>query len=196
MLWSTTLPTDYDSGGIVEVVNNVTTHSGKQAVHVKKGNNGQGFLQLEGAPVFPFSGDKLYVRAYLMVPEWPQNHVSWMELGSAENEKSEVRIGAHQGVMQVNHWPGDEDQIADSVVFKANEWTCVEYSYELSTKSLQVWLEDELIDSLTVEGGIFARPGTEVAAVPIEAVRFGAEIAATEIWFDDIQIATSPIGCQ
>ena len=79
--------------------------------------------------------------------------------------------------------------------FEALQWTCVEYSYELSTKNLQVWLDGELVEALSVEGGVFARPGTEVDAVPFEAARFGAEIAATEIWFDDIKIDTSPIGC-
>jgi hypothetical protein len=193
--WTTTLPTEYDSGGIVSVVGD-KAHGGTKSVYVKKSNNGQSFLQLTHASVFPFAGTKIYVRAYINVPEWPTNHVSWMEVGSATNEVDEMRIGAHQGVMQVNHWPGDQDQIAEGITFAANEWHCIEYAYDAATAGLEVWLDDTKIDALTVVGGVFARPGAPgVPAPPINAVRFGTEIAATEAWFDDIAVGTGPIGC-
>lgn len=192
--WTTTLPQQYDSMGIVAVVGD-KAHSGSQSVHVKKGNDGQAFLQLTDAAVFPFAGSKIHVRAFINVPEWPTNHVSWMEVGTPVNEEHELRVGAHQGVLQVNHWPGDQDQIAEGIAFAANEWHCIEYSYDTATSTIEVWLDDTKIDALTA-AGTFARGGTPPGGFPpIEAVRFGAEIAATEAWFDDIAVGSGPIGC-
>lgn len=191
--WTTTLPTNYDSQGIVAVQSG-TGHSGSKFVHVKKGNDGQAFLQLIDPAIFPFQGPKVYVRAYMRVSEWPSNHVSWMEVGSATNEASEMRFGAHQGVLQVNHWPGDQDQIAEGVTFNVNEWTCIEFSYEPGAKTLMVWVNEEAVPALTVEG-TFARGGAFDPAPPISAIRFGTEIAATEADFDDIAVSLLPIGC-
>lgn len=192
--WTTTLPQEYDSAGIVAVVSD-KAHSGSNSVYVKKGNDGQAFLQLTDAAVFPFAGSKIHVRAFINVPEWPANHVSWIEIGTPVNEEHELRVGAHQGVLQVNHWPGDQDQIAEGISFAVNEWHCIELSYDTSTSTIEVWLDDTKIDALTA-AGTFARGGTpEGGFPPIEALRFGAEIQATEAWYDDIAVGTGPIGC-
>jgi len=191
--WTTTLPTYEGHGGIVAVQSG-TGHSGSKFIHVKKSGEGQAFLQLKDAAVFPFTGSKIYVRAFMRVSEWPSNHVSWMEVGATTNEQSEMRFGAHQGFLQVNHWPGDQDQVAYGVTFNVNEWACIEYSYEPGTKTLMVWLNDEPVPELTVEGS-FARGGAFDPAPPIQAVRFGAEIAANEADFDDIAVSTDFIGC-
>lgn len=191
--WTTTLPTSYDSMGVVEVRSG-EAHSGSKLMYVKKGNDGQAFLSLQDPKVFPFSGAKVHVRAWLKVSEWPANHVSWMEVGAVKNEESEMRFGAHQGVLQVNHWPGDQDQIAEGVTFDINTWACLEYSYEPGTKTMKVWLNGEPVEALTV-AGTFARGGAFDPAPPIAALRFGAEIAAMDIYFDDIAVGTDYIGC-
>lgn len=191
--WTTTLPTNYDSQGVVAVQSGAG-HSGSKFIYVKKGNDGQAFLQLIAPAVFPFSGSKLHVRAFMKVSEWPSNHVSWIEIGSTTNEESEMRFGAHQGVLQVNHWPGDQDQIAEGVTFPVDQWACIELAYEPGAKKLEVWLNDEPVPALTVNGS-FTRGGAFDPAPPIDAIRFGAEIAATEAYFDDIAVSAGPIGC-
>lgn len=191
--WTTTLPTEYDSGGKVEVTTSVAAHSGSKSVYVKKGNNGTGYLQMEGAPVFPFTAAKIHVRAYIRLSEWPESHAAWMEVGAVTNEENELRWGANEGVLQVNHWPGDQDQIADGVSLSVGEWHCIEYSYEPSTLTMEVYLEGAKVEALTVVGS-FVRGGA-FTTVPIDAVRFGAEINTTEAWFDDIAISDAFIGC-
>jgi hypothetical protein len=183
----------YDSMGIVEVTSS-KAHSGTQSIHVKKGNDGQAFLQIEGAPVFPWAGGAIYVRAYFQVAGWPSNHVSWMEVGATTNEADEFRFGAHEGVLQINHWPGDQDQIAAGQALTANEWHCYEYLYDPTAKKIRVWVEGAEIAGLAADGGV-ARGTITGAWPPIAALRFGAEIASDEIWFDDIAVSTSPIGC-
>ncbi len=192
-IWTTTLPTEYDSMGVVEVVEG-EAHSGNRAIRVVKGNDGQAFLQLADASVFPFSGSVLFVRAFIKLATWPENHASWIEVGAATNEMSEIRLGAHQGVLQVNHWPGDQDQIAPDVTMSTDTWHCLEMSYDPGQKAVQVWLDDVEVPALSVMGS-FERGGTFDPAPPLDAVRFGAEIAGTEAWFDDIAVGTEHIGC-
>lgn len=200
-LWSTTLPTDYDSGGVVSVVDDVA-HSGSQSVYVKRGSNGATHLQVS-APVFPFAGSTLYVRTWLRIPEWPSNHVSWIELGSAANDENELRIGAHLGAMQVNWYrpSGEPDQRDPDFTLEPMTWHCIEFMLDVDSPLLKVWINGENAPNLTVtdwalggENGSGTMPIPEWS-VPLEALRFGAEIAAPEVWFDDIVVATEPIGC-
>jgi hypothetical protein len=194
-VWTSTLPTTYDSGGIVQVTSG-KAHSGMNYVRVKKGNDGQAFLQMEGAPVFPVASGPLYVRAWVNVPEWPPAaHVSWMEIGAKMNEQSEVRFGTNLGVLQTNQYPPDSDQRADGVVFAANEWHCLEYMYEQSSGSVKVWLDDKAVDALTITGGSFGGK-VSMPFPPMNAIRFGAEINATEALFDDIAIGKTHLGCK
>src|SRR5690606_12241344 len=121
-----------------------------------------------------------------------------IEVGAATNETSEIRLGAHQGVLQVNHYSGkgEQDQIAPDVAMSVDTWHCLEMSYEPGQKAVQVWLDNEPVPALTVMGS-FERGDNDGfdPAPPLEAVRFGAEIAATEAWFDDIAVGTEPVGC-
>lgn len=192
-VWTNSLPTEYDSMGIVRV-DSSKAHSGSNSIYVKKGNDGQAFLQMDAAGIFPVSSGPIHVRAWLLTPEWPSNHVSWMEVGAVKNEENEIRVGAHLGVLQVNQYPPDSDKRADGVTFAANEWHCIEYAYDAADGSFHVWLDDAPVDDLTVVAGDFN--GTVLTPwPPIAAVRFGAEINTTEAWFDDIAISNAPIGC-
>jgi hypothetical protein len=192
--WTTTLPTNYDSGGVVDVQTGSGAHGGSKFVYVKKGGDNQAFLQLKDPRVFPFSASKIHVRAFIKVATWPSSHASWMEVGTVKNEEAEMRFGAHEGVLQVNHWPGDQDQIAAGVKFDVDTWTCIEYSYEPGTKTLKVWLNEQPVDALTVVGS-FARGGAFDPAPPIDAIRFGAEINGTDAYYDDVVVHTDFIGC-
>jgi hypothetical protein len=181
--------------GVVAVVND-KAYSGSNSVYVKKGNNGQAFLQLTDSSVFPFAGTKIYVRTYILIPEWVSGHTSWLEVGATVNETDEMRIGANGGELEVNHWPGDEETRAPGVTMTAETWHCLEYAYDSATAGLEVWLDDTKIDALSVVNGEFGNsPGNNVSAPPLQTIRFGAEIAATEAWFDDVAVSTEPIGC-
>lgn len=186
---------EWDTAGVASVVGD-KSHSAPNSAYVKKGSANQGWLQLKDASVFPFSGDKLHVRAYINVPEWPSGHTSWMEIGATVNEQNEMRVGSNSSMLEVNHYPGDEETVAPGITLTPNLWHCLEYAYDKAANNLEVWLDGTKIEALNVVGGEFGNaPGSSVAPVPIEAVRFGAEIAATEAWFDDIVVGTSLIGC-
>jgi hypothetical protein len=69
----------------------------------------------------------------------------------------------------------------------------LEYSYEPGAKAFRVWLNDQPLEALTLMGMVGGRPLDPVP--PIEAVRFGTEVNATEAFFDDIAVHTDHIGC-
>src|SRR5690606_36766552 len=82
-----------DASSVVEVVAN-KAHSAPHSVYVKKGGWNTTFLQLVDSSVFPFASDKIHVRAYINLPEWPSSgHTSWMEVGSTTNDADEMRVG-------------------------------------------------------------------------------------------------------
>lgn len=192
--WTTSFE-EWDTAGAASIVSDKFL-SPPHSAYVKKGGANHGWLQLTDASVFPFAGNKIHVRAYINIPEWPSGHTSWMEVGATTNEQSEMRIGANSSMLEVNHYPGDEETVAPGVTMTANTWHCLEYAYDKAANSLEVWLDETKIEALNVVNGEFGNaPGTSVTPPPIDAVRFGAEIIATEAWFDDIVVGTGPIGC-
>jgi hypothetical protein len=194
--WATTIDTSWDATASVTVVTN-KARSAPNSVYVKKGGMDSTFLTLVDPAVFPFSGNKIHVRAYINLPVWPASgHATWMEVGSAVHNESEMRIGAHQGVLEVNHWPGDEETIAPGVTLTPDTWHCLEYAYDKAAVSLEVWLDGTKVEALTVTNGIFGNSAQSVSPPPIDELRFGAEInGANEAWFDDIAVGTEYIGC-
>lgn len=111
-----------------------------------------------------------------------------------------ARIGANIGQLDVNHWPGDQEQRADAAIM-SDTWHCVELQVDGVASELRVWL-DEALPDLTVTDWTTPPGGEGNNTTPLldwaptfESVRLGWELGAGEIWYDDVVISTAPIGC-
>jgi len=196
-LWTMAL---VGSNGTI-TVDNSQAYSGAQSVHIHH----EGFSTFMAAnSVFPVPDNRFYGRAYMRVAGGlTQGHVTWIEAGVAANDIDEARIGSNIGQLDVNHWPGDEEQRAN-VPLMPDTWHCIEFLYDGTNHELRIWFEGEAIPGLTVTdwtippGGEGNNPNNPIPewAPSFESVRFGWELGGNgDIWFDDIALATTRVDC-
>ncbi len=195
-LWTMAL---VGSNGTI-TVDDSQAYGGQKSVHIHH----EGFSTFMAANgIFPVENNTFYGRVYMRVAGGlTQGHVTWIEAGVAANDVDEARIGANIGQLDVNHWPGDEEQRAD-VPMQPDTWHCLEFLYDGEHHEMHIWFEGEEVPGLTVTdwtippGGEGNNPNNPIPdwAPQFESVRFGWELGSGDIWFDDVALATSRIGC-
>ncbi len=194
-LWTMAL---VGSNGTI-TIDDSTAHSGAQSVHVHH-EGFSTFMAAEG--VFPTPDNSFFGRVWFRLDAGlPQGHVTWIEAGVQANDVDEARIGANLGQMDVNHWPGDEEQRAD-VAVQAQTWHCLEFEFNGAAHEIRVWFEGQEVPGLhvtdwtTPPGGDGNNQNPLIDWAPeFESVRFGWELGGGDIWFDDIALATARLGC-
>jgi hypothetical protein len=179
-------------------------HGGNQSLHVTPNNGYSTLLAIEGSPLFPAPTNTFFGRVWLLVPTLPASaHVIWLEAGDVTNDTHEVRIGMNLGFLQTNlYFNGEVDLRDPSATMAANTWMCVEF--KMGPDELVVWLNGT--QSTGVSTTNWARVGNgangggnSIAnwSPTYAAFRLGWELnPGTEIWYDDVALGYSRIGCQ
>jgi hypothetical protein len=180
-------------------------HASSKSLHVNPNNAFHTMAMVKGAPVFPLTGGVLYGRAYVRISgAMPSNHTIWIEAGSVMNDVAETRIGANIGAMDINRWPGDTEQRAPSAKLTAGQWQCLEWMFDQQNSVASVWLDSNEITDLHVTNWVAPMQQNGNNSTPIlnwapdyEAIRFGWELNGSggEIWFDDVALGYTRIGC-
>jgi hypothetical protein len=107
--------------------------------------------------------------------------------GTCGGEKTQFSDGASDGGAG---WNGTT---TESVLLNANEWYCVEIMFDGPSHEAQVWIDDVEATGLHV---------TEASMCPAWSptythIKFGAGANANvgNVWYDEVAVSTTPIGC-
>lgn len=145
---------------------------------------------------------EVFGRVFLRLAATPsQAHFIWVEVGTAGNDQHEMRLGHNVGQLQSNHFLNGEQDIRDqSRQLVADQWYCLEFFMADNPDSLRVWLDGEetALSTDDYTAGEGAQGNTNPLAdfiPPLEALRIGWELQNGSVWFDDVALASSQIGC-
>lgn len=160
----------------------------------------------------PASTNKVYLRAYVWLTaklgQNPgNNHETLLGVrGTPGGANDEVRFGEIKGVIGTNEVPSDDispkmDQWGLGPVIPAGEWNCIEVAFlgDSANHKVQAWsngTEVHVVDEPSDwnNGALGATFLTNKFAEVIIGWHSFSNYA-NEIWFDDIIVATEPIGC-
>jgi hypothetical protein len=146
--------------------------------------------------------NEVFGRVFLRLAATPsQAHFIWVEVGTAQNDGHEMRLGHNVGHLQSNHFLNGEQDIRDqNRQLVADQWYCLEFQMDNNPEQLRVWLDGE--ETALSTTNYTAGPGAEgngnaVADFipPLEAFRIGWELQNGTVWFDDVALANARIGC-
>jgi hypothetical protein len=146
------------------------------------------------------------VRFWIRVSnEFTSGHSTFVEAGPDNtNNETEIRVGFHVNQLEVNRMPGDAEQLSNGgnyndpnsgIHFAINTWYCLEVLFDGSHDELRVWFGDNEVPELHVTDW---NRGDTGWSPKYEAIRFGYEKysgPSMQVWYDDIAIGTSRIGC-
>jgi len=179
-------------------------HGGNQSLHVAPSNGFSTLLAIEGAPLFPAPSNTFFGRVWLLVPTLPPTaHVIWLEAGDVTNDTHEVRIGMNSGFLQTNlYFNGEVDLRDPAATMTANTWMCVEF--KMGPDELVVWLNGTQSTGVSTTNWARVGNGANGGGNPVTgwsptyaAFRLGWELnASSDIWYDDVALGYSKIGCQ
>lgn len=205
------------NGMLLAVVDTTHAHSGTKALRVKSDGAP---VQLTKALM---SGmNKLYVRVWVYMTrklgqqtDMSANHETLIALrGKSGDVNNEIRFGEIKGTVGVNETPSDN--IAPTMdkwhkssgpLVPASTWACIEVAFlaDSSPNTLRSWQNGAALFDVTSVGTdqwqnnsvtadwLAQKFGGAPSEVVIGWQSFSS--AANEIWFDDLVLSTSPIGC-
>ncbi|KAF4406374.1 hydrolase [Streptomyces lycii] len=151
----------------------------------------------------------LHVRFYVRhTTALPAAHVTFLAMHDPNDGGKDLRMGGQNGALQWNRESDDAtlpeqspNGVALSRPLPLDEWTCVEYGIEGST--LETRVNGEVVEGLVVDG----TPTHDIdrqwlnkagwSPAPTD-LRLGWESygdGADTLWYDDVAVGTSPIGC-
>ncbi|HJP76427.1 MAG TPA: hypothetical protein VJ914_19320 [Pseudonocardiaceae bacterium] len=139
----------------------------------------------------------------------PTGHVTFLAMNNAADNNTALRLGAQNGALMWNRQSDDAtlpDEspagVADSFVLPTNRWTCVEFGVD-GSGDLDTWVNGTAVPGLT-ENGV-AAPGITDQWLArgnwrpnLTDLGLGWESYADQtdtLWFDDVALGTSRIGC-
>jgi hypothetical protein len=118
----------------------------------------------------------------------------------------EVRFGEVKGYIGTNEVPSDDftpklTQPNTSTIVP-NRWACVEVAFlaDQSPHTLTAWVDGAMVHSITstpAQWEHMTLTSTWMAGKFVEAVIGWQSFSGidTDLWFDDVVLSTSPIGC-
>ncbi len=160
----------------------------------------------------PPGTNKVYVRAYVWLTNKlgqnpGNNHETLIGVrGTPGGANDEVRFGEIKGVIGTNEVPSDDisptqDQWGMGPVIPAGEWNCIEVAFlaDTATHEVRAWNNGTEVHAVNApEQWNNGALGTDFLTNKFSEFIIGwhsFSSYANEIWFDDIIVATAPIGC-
>ena len=218
--WSVTMgcnPNMQDTaadGGLLVGVDNSQSHTGKNSLRVIGGDS-CGYYIVNTSAFSSLANGPLYARFYARFsgPSTP-NHNGFLSMAAATGDAGgdHIRLGFQDQVIAWNA-QGSDSTLPDmdtqgttlSTMTNPNNWDCIEFSVDYKVGDIQFWLNGTPIQGLS-----FAESQTPVQGVndqwakggpkvPFKVTSFGLGWLALNnqytVWFDDVALANSRIGC-
>lgn len=182
-------------------------HGGTKSLHVNASSQPAMLTR-----ALPQGTNKIYVRAYVWLTNKlgqnpGHNHETLLGVrGTPGGANDEVRFGEIKGVIGTNEVPSDDisptmDQWGMGPLIAAGEWNCIEVAFlgEAEPHEVRAWNNGTEVHAVNSadqwQNGVL---GTDFLTGKFNEFIIGwhsFSSYANEIWFDDIIVATQPIGC-
>lgn len=121
-------------------------------------------------------------------------------------------------LLDLNHIPTDRTMCSSGLVsggnpndfanpgvtLEADRWYCVELFFDTVVGEFRLWIDEDEVEVLHATADSWCPPGQpqctapEPWPIPMTLVKFGTQVyngTAGTIWYDDLELGTTPIGC-
>jgi polysaccharide lyase-like protein len=206
--WSIVTPDCSGSGALA--IDDSEAHSGMRSLKVTGAAGYCNHVFLGTTATATLEGMALWARFYVrLTTPLDTDHATFLAMHD-DNDAGDLRMGGQDSVLMWNRESDDATLpemspagTALSVAPSALAWHCLELEVDPSVPALRTWVDGALVAGLVVGSGASADADGEwvrdVSWAPrLVDARFGWESYAGEsetLWFDDIAIGPSRIGC-
>ncbi|UXX78355.1 hypothetical protein N7E81_13410 [Reichenbachiella carrageenanivorans] len=153
--WST------EGGGVI-IVDTIKSYSGKQSIYFESGEgyDQRAFLGLTGTPLFPFMYNRITGSFQLWLDEASPDGIHWTMVQASgpvrdRDYTSEIRYGGqHKQQLMANYdTQGKKSDCWQHAPIRLPEkqWVKIGWQFDGMNQRMKFWLNDTLIEELTVE---------------------------------------------
>lgn len=193
-------------------IDDAKSKNGKKSVHFISGETykNRAFIGIFDDKIFPLKGNKYYGKMFMYVDEASPDGVHWTMLQSSgkvfgKTFSAEIRYGGqHQKRLMANYETRGVKSDCwqhSTVKIPERKWFKLEWFFDGENRLMKVWLDDVLLDELTVKNkgagcadndlnGEWFFPVFE--NVEIGWVDYQPNGGTRNVWIDDFQISTKP----
>ncbi|MFJ8349625.1 cellulose-binding domain-containing protein [Streptomyces sp. NPDC094153] len=155
-------------------------------------------------------GPVMYVRMWVRhTTALPAAHVTFVSMPDSSQGGRALRVGGQNGALQWNRETDDATLpaqspagVAQSRPLPTGSWQCLRFAIDTTAPKLDTWLGGEQIPGLHADGvptpDIDQQWLARTTPPRPTALRLGWESYGTgddTLWFDDVAVGSSPIGC-
>ncbi|MFY7626897.1 cellulose-binding domain-containing protein [Streptomyces sp. NY05-11A] len=206
--WQTTAP-DCQGTGKVSVDTSVA-YSGTRSLRVDGGAGYCNHVFAASTRDLSSVGPVVYVRMRVRhTTALPTNHVTFVSMPDASQGGRALRVGGQNGALQWNRESDDATLpeqspagVALSTPLPTGQWLCLRFQIDTTGQSMRTWVGDREVAGLHVDGVATQNVDGQWLArrTPPRptGLRLGWESYGTgddTLWFDDVALGSSPIGC-
>ncbi|HVV24760.1 MAG TPA: cellulose-binding domain-containing protein [Pseudonocardiaceae bacterium] len=141
----------------------------------------------------------------------PTGHVTFLAMNDSANGNTDLRLGGQNGALVWNRQSDDATLpaqspagVAQSVPLPVNVWTCVEFAVDGGNGQIRTWVDGTAVPGLTEDGV----PTPDVDAQWLGNANWRPHLTDLKLgwesyggggpdtlWFDDVALGTTRIGC-
>ncbi len=202
------------SGTGTAAISTSTAHTGTQSLQINGTDGYCNHIFADDTADMPAASPTWFVRFWIKhTTALPTGHVTFLAMNDAAAGNTDLRLGGQNGALMWNRQSDDAtlpDQsptgVAQSVQLPVNVWTCVEFSVGGTDGQIHTWVNGTAVPGLTEDGvptsniddqwisgnGATWRPKLTDLKLGWESYGGGG---ADGLWFDDVALSTSRIGC-
>ena len=195
------------------VVDSLHAARGRQALHIHTTTTDPVYLQTR---VLPALNNTFWGRVLAWFDDDPgartKGHwAAFVGVGkkSDAGQDTEVRVGGQFGILTINYFGNDANQISstkdgdysDGVKVPIRTWTCFEFQFKGDSHELRVFLQGKEIDQLHVtDWGQFGHMPIPNWSPAYDRIRIGYQSfnadTPVDVWYDAVAIDSDRIGCE
>lgn len=207
--WSVTYPDCQGSG--TASIDSTVAHQGSRSVRINGATGYCNHVFVRANRDLGALGPVRYARFWVRhTTALPTQHVTFLAMRDANDGNRDLRMGGQNGALQWNRASDDATLpeqspagVALSMPLPTNRWTCVEFLVDGTQGRLQTWVDGTAVTGLAADGEPTHdidrqwlsranwRPNLTDFRLGWESYGEGADT----LWFDDVAIGSSRIGC-
>ncbi|MEV6709867.1 cellulose-binding protein, partial [Micromonospora wenchangensis] len=191
-------------------VDTATTHSGSRSLRIDGAQGYCNHVFVRSTKDLSAVGTVRYGRIWLRhTTALPTQHVTIMAMTDAADGNKDLRMGGQNGALQWNRASDDAtlpeqspSGVALSVPLPTGRWTCLEFMVDGNQGQLRTWLDGTAVTGLTADGtpthDIDSQWYNRTWRPRLTDLKLGWESygeGADTLWYDDVALGASRIGC-
>ncbi len=167
-------------------------HSGAQSLHAHVPPNAGADAHVTETRTFPQTGANLFGRAWIYFePSAPIAHVAYFW---ASGPKATYTFASQDGtLMSLAYFSSNETASHSTTGVPIGHWACMEWNFNPAAGTADYWLDGTPLADL--HEGSWGKDSFQSHDFGISLFGTDKGPAAYDVWFDDIAVATSRIGC-